>query len=112
VDEQNAAEIDTMMGERRRIRYEWWRNPDDPFSGFGGTCAQRRQGRHQQPELTHPVMLDKNLADTRQRPAAAGQITIERIEPRCNRGCTGETGTLPPPQQGVRQEVLNGHKIY
>src|SRR5690606_37688409 len=72
-----SPNVDGVLRERRRIRYERRRDENEQ-TGFG-VADRRRECGHQHAELAAAVTLHEDLDDRAPRPAAAERV-VERIE--------------------------------
>jgi hypothetical protein len=105
---EQAIDVDAVLLQSRGVRHEWRSNPSDPFLEFGGIVARQcLQGRHQQTELAYAVPVDEYFGNVSERPPAAGQMTIELVEPRWNNGASNG-GPSASPHARIRVPPFHG----
>src|SRR5690606_24912648 len=107
MDEQLTVEIDAVLRERRGIRHERRRDPDDPFLRLGLAHEPRERGE-QQPQLADAVVIETDLDQRSARPASARQVWIELRET-ARHGGLNEVGTAAAPDAHAPQKLLEAH---
>jgi len=74
MNHEEPVGVDSVLRECGRIRYEWRRDPGDPF--LGGGSRQRAQRRHEQSQFADTVAVDENFSDGPDGPTATRQVAI------------------------------------
>ena len=99
IDDYHPARVDAVPRKRRRIRDVRRRDQGDPLAG----AHQRFERGQDEPQFADALVVEQQLGQRRLRPAAAGQLAIQRGEA-AGHSVFRPRQPIPLPKQGVMEQ--------
>ena len=108
VDLHDVTQIQSMCGERRRIRNVRRRDEHDTLA----LAREFGQCRHEQRQLAEAVVREQDFAQASARPAAAGQLCVEFGQSGWNRAHVMRRTGRAAPDAGMFQDCIECDGVH